>query len=110
MIFVESYLFDRRRAEFFDDEDYRALQNVLLVNPTSGSLIPETRGLRKIRWAAKGKGKRGGVRVIYYWDRRAHVLFLVVYGKNEQDDLKPKQKPFLMWLVEREYGRHTDAG
>ncbi|MBV9772307.1 MAG: type II toxin-antitoxin system RelE/ParE family toxin [Gemmatimonadetes bacterium] len=103
MIFVEFSAFARRRSECLDDEQYRALQNALLQDPESGPLIPGTGGLRKIRWTAEGRGKRGGVRVIYYPVlARSLVLMLLIYPKNEQEDLTSEQKRILKSLVQRE--------
>lgn len=103
MIFVEFTSFARRRREHLDDEAYRALQNALLDNPDAGVRIPGTGGLRKIRWAAEGRGKRGGVRVIYYsMHSRSVILMLLVYPKNQQDDLTSEQKRILAELVRAE--------
>jgi mRNA-degrading endonuclease RelE of RelBE toxin-antitoxin system len=89
--------------ELLDDEDYRRLQAALIANPELGDLIRGTGGLRKARWSAKGRGKRGGVRVIYYWiTRRDHVLMLVVYPKSARDDLTADERRLLAKLVERE--------
>ena len=75
-----------------EDEDYSALQAQLAKHPEAGKLIPGSGGMRKIRWAGGGRGKRGGLRVIYYWwvaiDR---ISMLLVYPKNEQDDLSADQ-------------------
>ncbi|MCP5077992.1 MAG: type II toxin-antitoxin system RelE/ParE family toxin, partial [Psychromonas sp.] len=66
-LFVESSLFEKHRQEYLSDEQYRTLQNELLLVPTKGDVISATGGLRKVRVATKGKGKRGGGRVIYYY-------------------------------------------
>ncbi|HEU0016637.1 MAG TPA: hypothetical protein VFQ45_23345 [Longimicrobium sp.] len=103
MIFVEFKPFNRRRAELLDDEEFRALQNVLLANPASGAVISGTGGLRKLRWSAPGSGKRGGIRVIYYvFDQKKLILLLLIYRKNEQEDLSQEQKRVLRMLVEAE--------
>jgi hypothetical protein len=67
--FVELPAFERRRAKYLGDDEYRALQLQLMLNPEAGAVMPGTGGLRKIRFAdhRRGKGKRGGLRVIYYW-------------------------------------------
>jgi hypothetical protein len=74
------------------------------MHPDAGKIISGSGGLRKIRWSISGHGKRGGIRVIYYWfaslDR---ILMLFVYSKNEQDDLTPKQLKMLKKIVEEEY-------
>ena len=67
-------------------------------------MIPGTGGLRKIRWEAAGRGKRGGARVIYYWAREdGEILLLLIYSKTRQDDLTPKQKALLKKLIQEEY-------
>jgi hypothetical protein len=77
----------------------------LWINPTLGALIPRSGGLRKIRWQLPGKGKRGGVRVIYYWcSPEVQIYMLLAYGKSDQEDITPKQLKLLKMLVEREFG------
>ena len=102
---VESRAFTRRRDELFEDEEYRALQIALLLNPRLGPVVPGTGGVRKLRWSVPGRGKRGGVRVIYYHAASQRVLALLhVYTKNESEDLTSDQKAALRKLVEAEYG------
>jgi len=88
MIFVEDHGFQKRRKGLLDDEELFGLMESLAVHPGVGKLIPSSGGLRKVRWAAKGHGKRGGARVIYFWwiaeDR---ILLLDIYAKSEQEDL-----------------------
>ena len=103
MVFVEFPNFTKQVKELLDDEDYRRLQAALIANPELGDLIRGTGGLRKARWSAKGRGKRGGVRVIYYWImRRYQVLMLVIYPKSARDDLTADERRLLAKLVERE--------
>jgi len=103
MIFVETRVFSRQRREHLEEEQFRALQNHLLVNPQSGARIPGTGGLRKLRWSTEGRGKRGGVRVIYFVaEARNLVLLLLLYPKNVQDDLSAEQKRVLKELVRAE--------
>jgi mRNA-degrading endonuclease RelE of RelBE toxin-antitoxin system len=86
------------------DESYRELQGSLLEHPDVGDRIQGSGGLRKVRWGGEGRGKRGGVRVIYAWlQRRDLLLMLLIYGKNEQDDLTPEQLRVLKRLVEEEF-------
>ena len=111
MIFVESHAFSRRRTEHLDDEDFRTLQGALLDNPEAGAVIPGTGGLRKLRWSAEGRGKRGGVRIIYFpLLSRSVILLLLLYAKNEQDDLTPEQKRILRWLVKAEIAAKAGEG
>lgn len=75
-----------------DDARYAALQAYLADRPDAGDLIRGSGGIRKIRWAGSGRGKRGGLRVIYYWwVTRDRISMLLVYPKNEQDDLSADQ-------------------
>ena len=103
MIFVETPIFTRQLLTLLSDEDYRAIQLALLFRPESGKIIQRTGGLRKLRWKLPHAGKRGGVRVIYYWDKPAEVLYMLwVYRKSQQDDLTPRQCKLLSKLV-KEY-------
>ncbi|MSU22565.1 MAG: type II toxin-antitoxin system RelE/ParE family toxin [Opitutus sp.] len=88
MIFIEDSAFTKARETLLSDDDFYALQNWLLVSPESGAVIQRSGGCRKIRWAAKGHGKRGGVRVIYFYRlSAAEILLLEIYPKNEKEDL-----------------------
>ena len=101
MIFIESKIFEKLREKYFDDESYKEFQNFLLEQPTIGDTIPGTGGLKKVRWSAKGKGKRGGVRTIYlYIVDKSHIHFLTVYAKNEMSDLTPNEKKILKAIAE----------
>ena len=103
MIFVETPIFTRQLLTLLSDEDYRAIQLALLFRPESGKIIQRTGGLRKLRWKLPHAGKRGGVRVICYWDNPAEVLYMLwVYRKSQQDDLTPRQCQLLSKLV-KEY-------
>jgi hypothetical protein len=99
MIFVEMRTFSRRREEFLNDESLRELQHTLLSEPLAGAEIRGTGRLRKLRWAIPGHGKRGGVRVIYAPLLRSARL-VMVYQKNEQEDLTPEQKRILRAVLE----------
>jgi len=88
MIIIEDHGFQQRRQGILDDEGLFELMDWLTVNPGEGKIIPRSGGLRKLRWAAKGQGKRGGSRVIYFWwmaDDK--ILLLDIYAKNSQSDL-----------------------
>ncbi len=88
MIFIEDHGFQKRRKGLLDDDELFGLMESLAVHPEAGKVIPGSGGLRKLRWAAKGHGKRGGVRVIYFWwlsDDK--ILLLDVYAKGRQEDL-----------------------
>ena len=100
MVFVELTPFIAFRAAQWSDEDFRSLQNFLLATPDAGDVIPGSSGLRKLRWGAKGRGKRGGARVIYYWHVPEDRIYLIfAYGKSTQDDLTPKQVKTLAQLM-----------
>lgn len=104
MEFAETAIFSRIIDTLLDAESYRLLQLELAADPEKGNLIRGTGGLRKIRWAALGQGKRGGVRVIYYWAVSQNTLLLLyAYPKNVQDDLTPAQRKALAKLVKEEY-------
>jgi hypothetical protein len=104
MRFVETPVFTKRLEDLLADDDYRALQIALLLRPEQGALIKGGGGLRKIRWAPRGVGKRGGVRVIYYWrpDEQAFYM-LFVYAKTVQEDLTPDQLRVLARIVREEF-------
>jgi hypothetical protein len=100
MIFIEFGTFRSRVDEYMDDEEFRILQNFLLVEPLAGVVIPGTGGVRKLRWAGSGRGKRGGLRVIYYLAAgRSAFLLLFIYAKGEQKDMRPDQKRALQVLL-----------
>jgi len=104
MIIVETPIFTRRIQSILSDDEYRILQAQLVQNPDTGKIIPGSGGLRKLRWSAGGHGKRGGIRIIYYWFvSLGVVLMLFAYPKNEQDDLAPDQLKQLKKIVEGEY-------
>ena len=101
MIFIESKLFEKLREKYLDDDSYQALQNFLVEQPMAGDTMQGTGGLKKLRWSANGKGKRGGVRTIYlYLSNREHIHFLTIYAKNEMDDLTTDQKKILKAIAE----------
>ena len=88
MVFVETGIFTRLLHDHLDDEQYRTLQAYLIERPDAGAVIRGTGGVRKVRWRARGKGKSGGVRAIYYWMKAdEQIFFLTIYGKSEKEDL-----------------------
>lgn len=97
--------FQRLREHYLSDEEYRALQYTLLAQPDAGDVIQGTGGLRKIRFSDKrrGKGKRGGLRVIYYyWNAGGQFWMFAVYDKDEVSDLSSDERKVLAQLLERE--------
>lgn len=104
-VFIELPPFERFRQDYLDDEGLRGLQKLLLQNPEAGDVIAGTGGLRKVRFAdsRRGKGKRGGLRVIYYWWLGGHQFWLfTLYDKDEMEDLTAKEKKVLKALLEQE--------
>ena len=100
MVFVELTPFVAFRDEYWTDEDLRAMQSHLLASPEAGDLIRGGSGLRKLRWSAQGRGKRGGARVIYYWHKPKHHVYLIYgYMKSEREDLSPQQIRVLAELM-----------
>ena len=103
MRFIEATVFTSSLRRHLDDEQYRALQLALALRPAQGVLIPGGAGLRKLRWGADGRGKRGGVRTIYYWAVDDDVCYMLyVYAKNEQGDLTATQLRALARVVREE--------
>ena len=88
MLFIEDEGFYRRRLKLMEETELFALMDWLEAHPDSGKVMPRSNGLRKLRWALTGRGKRGGARVIYFWWLSdAKILLLDIYAKNEKEDL-----------------------
>ncbi len=105
MRFIETPIFTRAILELLDDEDYQSLQLALLYRPERGAVIRGSGGLRKVRWPLPGQGKRGGLRVIYFWDDVSETFYMLyAYPKNEQEDLTTQQLRVLRRLVREEFG------
>lgn len=104
MIIIETSIFTRQVQALLTDEEYRQLQLALVIHPELGVIIPGSGGLRKMRWSLAGRGKRGGVRTIYYWAvKKDQILMLLIYAKNEQDNLTSDQLKVLRKIIEEEY-------
>jgi len=102
MIIIETSLFSRLIQGLMSDDEYRSLQEVLITRPESGDLIKGSSGLRKIRWKLEGQGKRGGIRVIYYWvTADDQIRMLYVYRKSKQSDLTQDQIATLKSIIEK---------
>jgi hypothetical protein len=94
--FIETPTFTRLVTALLSDDEYRALQNALLADPKCGALIREGGGIRKVRFAVQGRGKSGGVRVIYYWaGAREQIFMLVIYPKSVKDTLSDRETALL---------------
>lgn len=104
-VFVELPPFEHYRADYLDDDAFRRLQQLLMLNPEAGALVPGTGGLRKLRFAdeRRGKGKRGGLRVIYYWwDKGSQFWLFTIYDKEEMSDLTKEQREMLKQMIKDE--------
>ncbi len=102
MVIIETPIFTRTITEVMTDDEYRELQEELVTRPNGGTLIKKSGGLRKIRWKLQGRGKSGGIRVIYYWmvsDEQTYMLY--AYPKGKQENLTPQQLASLKSIVER---------
>ena len=84
--FIETKLFSRLVAEVLTDEEYSSLQKALIKDPEAGDLIPGSGGIRKLRWGVAGRGKRGGIRVVYYARVRRGQIWML-YAKNAVDNI-----------------------
>ena len=105
MELIEAPAFTRNVSNYLDDDGYRELQNELTNNPELGDLMPGTGGFRKLRWADKrrGKGRRGGLRIIYYYFSSDQQIWLMtLYDKNEASDLTSKEKKALQAAIAAE--------
>ena len=105
MVFVEAPAFTRHVSEYLDDDQYRLLQSELASNPEAGDVIQRTGGFRKFRWVdtRRGKGRRGGLRIIYYYflsDRQ--IWLMTLYDKDEAADLTAKEKKVLKATLDTE--------
>ena len=104
-LFVELPAFAKYRADYLDDEGFRGLQQSLLKNPEAGDVIEGTGGLRKLRHGdqRRGKGKRGGLRVIYYWlDGGRQFWLFTLYDKDEMENLSADEKKVLKGMLKAE--------
>jgi mRNA-degrading endonuclease RelE of RelBE toxin-antitoxin system len=112
MEFIEASPFTRYLSHYLDDEAYRSLQVSLATNPERGDVMPGTGGLRKARFQdpKRQKGRRGGLRVIYYYFATDQQIWLMtLYGKDEADDLSSGQKRQLRLAIETEIKRRAQS-
>jgi len=100
MLFIETPIFTKLVTDLIPDDEYRKIQLALVLRPEAGKIIPASGGLRKIRWKSGGSGKRGGLRLIYFWDVPEDTIYmLLIYKKSKQEDLTPNQLKTLRNLV-----------
>ncbi len=110
MEFIEAPAFTRHLEDYLHDDGYQALQYELAANPELGDLIPGSGGFRKMRWAdaRRGKGRRGGLRIVYYYFKSDRQIWLMtIYDKNEASDLTENQKRTLKTAIEEELKART---
>ncbi len=87
-LFIELPAFTKYREDYLDDDEYAELQRQLLRKPDGGDLVPGSGGVRKLRWARAGSGKRGGLRILYYvQDRRGRIWLLTLYAKSAKENI-----------------------
>lgn len=104
MEFIETPVFTAQVERLLSDKEYRGLQLALVLRPEQGALIPGGGGIRKLRWRQRGTGKRGGLRVIYYWVTAEETIYMLfVYRKARQSDLTQDQLKVLRRLVREEF-------
>lgn len=90
---AETPLFLRQAAEVWDEDEHMAFVSFIAANPEAGDVIPDSGGVRKVRWRREGSGKRGGVRVVYFYHNGDRPLYLLlVYAKARREDLSPAEK------------------
>jgi mRNA-degrading endonuclease RelE of RelBE toxin-antitoxin system len=100
MLFIETPIFTNLVTDLLPDDEYRKLQLALLLRPEAGKIITGSGGLRKIRWKIGGSGKRGGLRVIYYWDVPLDTIYMLfIYKKSKQEDLTSNQLKTIRILI-----------
>ena len=90
LTFVELPVFSKARAVYLDDDEFAAMQSYLIEHPNAGDVIPGSSGCRKLRWTAEGRGKRGGLRVIYFARlANGQIVLVTLYAKNVVENIKP---------------------
>ena len=110
MQFIEAPTFTAIVSDYLQDDEYRVLQSFLAGDPEAGDVMPGTGGVRKLRWAdrRRGKGKRGGLRVIYYHlSTDAQIWLMTLYDKHEMADLSAPEKRALKAALDAELARRA---
>lgn len=101
MVIIETPLFTKLIAGLMSDDEYKDLQEAIVIRPDRGSIIKNSGGLRKLRWALEGRGKSGGARIIYYWVTEFdQVYMLLAYPKNVTENLTDSQLKKLKTIVQ----------
>jgi hypothetical protein len=100
---IETPVFTKKVAGVLGDDELHQLQLALILRPEQGELIPGGAGLRKVRWRSRGTGKRGGLRILYYWDMAAETIFMIyAFEKKKQADLSRAQLSALARMIRKE--------
>lgn len=102
MVFIETPIFTRLIRQLVNDEEYKAIQELLIIRPNAGTLIQRSGGIRKLRWKLEKKGKSGGLRILYYWHVAEDQIFMLyVFPKSEYENLTDTQLAQLRKVVEQ---------
>lgn len=100
MRIITTSRYERAIRKLMSEADRRAMETVIVADPGAAPVIPGTGGLRKLRWAGSGRGKRGGIRTIYFWHAGPDAIYLLTaYAKADRDDLSPADRKALARLV-----------
>jgi len=103
MVFIELHPFTRDLRDFLNDDNYSSVQGFLMGQPERGTIIPGSGGLRKLRWRMPGHGKRGGLRIVYYWAVAEHIIYLLaIYAKSDKEDMTRAELSLLKRIIEDE--------
>jgi mRNA-degrading endonuclease RelE of RelBE toxin-antitoxin system len=103
MEFIDTSQFLKRAGQYLNEDELSRIQALLTLYPDKGSVIPGSGGLRKLRWLSSGKGKRGGLRLIYYWVTQNHLIYLLtLYKKTMKEDMSFEEIKYFKQLIERE--------
>lgn len=103
MEFIETILFRKKAEDLLNDDQLRRIQIALTFYPNSGAIIPRSGGIRKLRWTGSGKGKKGGLRIIYYWVTEDHKIYLItMYKKSHKEDLSWEEIKHFKTFIEKE--------
>jgi hypothetical protein len=101
MVIIETPIFTKLIIEMMTDDEYKYLQEALILRPEAGQIIKGSGGLRKLRWAIQGRGKSGGARIIYYWQNEdSQIYMLLAYAKNKSENLSESQLQQLKFIVQ----------
>jgi hypothetical protein len=104
MVIIETAVFTKRLKNLLSDEEYRELQHALVFKPNLGAIIKGGGGIRKLRWVRAGRGKRSGIRILYYWvAEEEQIAMLMIFSKSERIDLSKEQLSILKKVVEEQF-------